>query len=246
VRPTFDHFPQENAAFRDVARALSFVRDSAVLIETFDGLTETCENLGDVADLAGWRQRLTAQPTEATGKKGLEDLLSESREAMAAARQRAADWNLRAEGFDTMAGGLARNYRQARKAMASARKSGSAEAFHDWRKSVKYHWYHCGLLAPIWPSVMKAHRDAADRLGETLGAHHDLEVFRQGLAAKARDLSASKDLDALLDAVERRRLALEAEILPLGARLLAEPPKNLTSRWRSYWEIWQAEEAAVD
>ena len=41
VRPVFDDYRAENAAFRDAGRELSFLRDAGVLIETYDGLLES-------------------------------------------------------------------------------------------------------------------------------------------------------------------------------------------------------------
>ena len=38
VRPAFDDYQDENAAFREAARALSYVRDTEALIETYDDL----------------------------------------------------------------------------------------------------------------------------------------------------------------------------------------------------------------
>jgi hypothetical protein len=29
------------------------------------------------------------------------------------------------------------------------------EHFHEWRKRVKYHWYHLGLLRELWPASME-------------------------------------------------------------------------------------------
>lgn len=170
----------------------------------------------------------------------IDDLLAEFRDTMILARQRVEAWHLNAEGFEALAGGLAKTYRQAQKAMAGARETGSEEDFHDWRKFVKYHWYHSSLLAPTRPDIMVAHRGAADRLGESLGDLHDLDVLRDRLADEPITHALASESSRIYDLIAQRRQDLAADALERGAELLAEAPEDLTSRWRDYWETWQA------
>ena len=42
--------------------------------------------------------------------------------------------------------------------MRQARKRPGDRQFHDWRKRVKDHWYHCRLLKYLWPEPMRTGR----------------------------------------------------------------------------------------
>jgi CHAD domain-containing protein len=124
--------------------------------------------------------------------------------------------------------------------MVEAGRETTPEAIHEWRKRVKDHWYHSRLLSPIWRQPMRAHSEVADRLGDMLGKHHDLEVFRQRIAAT--DVADKADIDVLSGLVRRQQKALEEDAFSVGARLLAEPASSLTRRWRSYWDAWREDE----
>jgi CHAD domain-containing protein len=240
VRPVFDDYQDENAAFRDAARGFSFLRDAGVLIETYDDLLESYRDQVDRSKFAPIRRRLTLLQKENAERDDIGDMLEEMRRSLAQARKRATRWRVAGDGFDALECGVKKSYKGAQRAMDDAARDTTAEAVHEWRKRVKDHWYHTRLLAPIWRDPMKAHSEAADQLGDLLGKHHDLEVFRQRLADD--ELGEKADIEVLAGLARRRQKALEEEAFSIGARLLAEPASGLTRRWRSYWDAWRAEE----
>jgi CHAD domain-containing protein len=239
VRPVFADYRTENAAFRDAGRSLSVLRDSEVLIHTYDSLLDAYPDQVERARFAPIRRRLTLQQKELARRENIGARLQQFEQDMNAARKRVRQWNLSADGFDAMRGGIAKAYKGAKRAMSATSKQPSAETVHEWRKRIKDHWYHTRLLSPICPTLMKAHRDIANDLGELLGQHHDLDVFRQRLIDE--QLADATDLDVLKSLVRRRQKALEDEAFLLGARLLAERPGDLTDRWQSYWNTWHSE-----
>jgi CHAD domain-containing protein len=240
VRPVFADYHAENAAFRAAGHGLSQLRDTAVLIQTYDHLLEAYEDQVDRARFAPVRRHLTLQHRQASRHADVTRQLEEFREHMGAARRRVSGWRLSEDGFDAIEPGLARSYKAARRAMAAASKETTAEAVHDWRKRVKDHWYHAHLLTPLWPKQMKTSRAAARDLSELLGKHHDLEVFAHYLTE--HELAAAADLDVLTGLARRRQQAIVDEAFVMGARLLAEPTRHLAGRWKSYWYTWRSDE----
>ena len=240
VRPVFDDYREENAAFRDAGRGLSFLRDAGVLIETYDDLLECYKDQIERPRFAPIRRRLTLLQKESAERDDIGDRLEQLRQTMTKARKRAKRWRIADDGFAALAPGLCKSYKGAQRAMDQAGKKPTAEAVHEWRKRVKDHWYHSRLLSPIWPKPMKAHCEVADQLGDKLGKHHDLEVFRQRLDGD--DFGDATDVEVLAGLVRRRQKALEEEAFSIGARLLAEPAAGLARRWQSYWDAWRENE----
>jgi CHAD domain-containing protein len=239
VRPVFDDYPTENASFRDAGRDFSFLRDGRVLIETYDGLLETYKGQIDRPRFAPIRRRLTLLQKEVAERGDIGDMFEEFRRTMTRARNRARRWRIAGDDFEALGPGVRKSYKGAQRAMREAFQEPTAEAIHEWRKRVKDHWYHTRLLCSIWSRPMKAHCEVADRLGDMLGTHHDLDVFRHRLLAD--DLGDTAEVDVLLGLVRRRHKALEQEAFSIGARLLAESAANLTRRWQSYWNAWRAD-----
>jgi CHAD domain-containing protein len=243
VRPGFDGYGAANDTFRDAARDLSFLRDAQALIACYDKLADAYAGQIDRRALGSVRRRLTLRRKAAAARPDIADKLDRFRATMVAARRDVADWQLESSGFAAV-GGFRKTYARARDAMDAARKSPSPETFQEWRKRVKYHWYHARLLRPIWPIPMKAHRDAASDLGDLLGDYHDLAVLRSTVAAAPGDFGNPADIEVLFGLIDQRQAVLAAEAFAIGDRLLAEPPKALARRWKAYWRAWQSDKPA--
>ena len=119
---------------------------------------------------------------------------------LAPARERLENWDMQRRGWGGTRVGLQRIYARGRRNFAAAYSLPSDEAFHDWRKQVKYLWYHTQILENIWPSVMQALVEELDQLGELLGQDHDLAVLRTTVRTEFPRAGAT----ATLLALERR------------------------------------------
>lgn len=107
---------------------------------------------------------------------------------------------------------------------------------HEWRKRVKYHWYHCRLMRLAWPEAMKVRADALDALGDDLGTDHDLVVLIETLRAEATDIAPAA-LGAVQALAATRSRKLRADALKRAPRLFAETPKALSRRLSAQWSL---------
>ena len=236
-------YKAENVCFRDASRRLSYVRDAQSLIETVDDLLAHFAEELDPAFGEGIRTRLVERRAQvAEDEVGLDARLAEFHEVMREAYERAGDWRLSDDGFDALAGGLAKTYRRGRKAMRKALEEPDAARFHEWRKRTKYHWFHLRLLRPVWEPVVKTLCDEADELSDLLGDEHDLAVLRDTLQAEPDSFGDARELELLLALIGRRRLALQQQAGVVGARVFAEPAEALVARFEVYWHAWEAEQ----
>jgi CHAD domain-containing protein len=242
VRPAVGSvYSEENRWYRDLARGLSRVRDAQTLIDTFDSLRE------DFSALAPWSRletvRETLQQRRRTIAKDELDLrqrLDHIADQLRSARNRLEDWQLHKKGFRALAGGLKKTYCRGRKALAAAYEMPSTERFHEWRKRVKYHWYHTRILRDLWRPVMVAQQSELDRLATLLGNEHDLAVFYETLFDETPGVGAVKDVKVLVELAEQKRVDLQNRARPLGERVFAEEPKRFVKRRQHYWKIWHA------
>jgi CHAD domain-containing protein len=238
VRPAFDGYGDENRAIRDAARMLSGVRDAGTLIATYDAVADHFADEIERRSFGPIRARLTRDARKAREDPGLEARLAEVGRALAAVRERAAGWKLDETGFGAVGGGAGKTYKRARRRMEAAWAEPSDAAMHAWRKRVKYHWYHARLLRPINPPMMEPEAEAADRLSDLLGDHHDLAVLDARLHESPGDFGPATDVDAFRALVGGRRDALSEQTLELGRTILAERKKALVKRWGGYWKVW--------
>jgi len=238
VRPAFASYADENAAFRDLARIVSGLRDATVLTDSYDTVMAAYGDEVDRRALSPIRRRLTLMRKAQAAEHDVAALLAQCHDRLAQAGERARAWRLDGDGFIAIGGGLEQTYRRARKAMRKAERTPTPEHFHDWRKRCKYHWYHARLLQPIWPGPMKAHIACAHELGDLLGEHHDLMVFLDALAAQASKFDDDARIEVMAGLVRSRQSVLATRAFALGARLLAEPPSALASSWGVRYDAW--------
>jgi hypothetical protein len=125
--------------------------------------------------------------------------------------------------------------------MKKAYKSPTPETFHEWRKRVKYLWYHTRILRPIWPDVLNGLADALHTLSTYLGNDHDLAEFRQTLLEYPELCKNKKIEGALLSLINQRQAELQAAAHPLGGQIYAEKPKAFVKRFSVYWQCWREE-----
>lgn len=240
VRPQFADYKRENQFFRDAAAELSYVRDIQAMIECHRELLDHFndeierEMFATIGDELLRRRRAISEDEETLSGK-MDEFLARMREV----RCRIEDWKIDDDGFSAIQDGLEKTYRRARKASVAAYEDLTAAEFHEWRKRVKYHWYHARLLRRIWPHMMHPHRDAADELADLLGDDHDLAVLRETLKDEPEEFGEPVVLQAALGLIDRRRAELESRARPLGSRLLAESPEQLADRWHAYWKVWK-------
>ncbi|RAR64719.1 CHAD domain-containing protein [Onishia taeanensis] len=239
-----DMYRRENAALRDAANALSGSRDAQVCIDTFDILVpaETLEDearqLAPVREaLVAARDRLLAGAEAEENGRGDNTAhhLASARTQLEAVRERLPSWRLTEKGVKAIAGGLKKVYGQGRAAFTQAYSSGDDGDFHEWRKQVKYHWYHVRLLHPLWPAAQRARARELKLLAERLGDEHDLTMLREELLR----------LEGLEDGIvaelewraSRRQLTLRDDARRLGGLLYAESPKAFCRRYRRFWKV---------
>jgi CHAD domain-containing protein len=241
VRPGLqDRYPLENEYFRDVAQVLAPLRDVHATVAAYDAVVDHFDGEVDSATFGSLRRQLVRRSRH---RIGIEERLADVRGRMEAARERVAAWPLEdAATPEVWRAGFERTYRRARKALAAAYREPSADHFHEWRKNVKYHWYHVRLLSPLWDEAFDVRAETASALGELLGLHHDMAVLRDKLASPGAASGDGGSVDSFLALVDRHQAHVEAAARPLGMRLFAEKASRIGARCEKYWAAWQQQE----
>jgi len=235
VRCSFDDYRNENARFRDLTRKLSPLRDAQILHDTHRYFVEHAAKGAAQASISTLNEALESYtgPILANWVEELDWI----RVGLAAAREHVDKWSTAGTGFDTIAGGLQVTYRRARKGLLRSQEKIDDDTLHDWRKRVKYHWYHMRLLANAWPRIIKARAGAADHLSGLLGDDHDIAAYLSFLH-RTNDIALANTINAIHLCADRRRMALQEESFTIGMRLFAEKPKRFVERFAAYWNVW--------
>jgi CHAD domain-containing protein len=229
---------RENAALREAGRRLSGARDADVMISSIETLSERFAGQLPATTFDAIREHLEARRAAEQDRAGGSLLDNRAVQDLGSVRVRVDDWQITKDGWEAIESGLVRSYKRGRKAFARARKSGSLEDMHAWRKRVKDLWYHARLLAPAAGPAVRGQAKDAHRLADLLGDEHDLGVLRDTLTREV--VPVPVDIDAVVKLLDHRREELRAEAIRLGRRVYAESPKAFRRRLRRSWEAGRA------
>ncbi len=240
VRPGLgDQYGEINTWFRDQSRSLSRMRDAETLVTTATSLGKDADGERAQAVLADVRTTLTLRRDElAVQWQDLETELTALGEELGEIRRNLADWRLEGKGEKAAFAGFHKTFKRGRKAMEQALSHPTDAAWHQWRKRMKYHWYHTRLLSGCWRPVMDARARELSHLSDLLGDDHDLAALC-AFAVDHGELFAPEAPDLVADLARQRRARLQNRARALGRRLCAEKPDALSKRMQRYWQIWR-------
>jgi hypothetical protein len=80
------------------------------------------------------------------------------------------------------------------------------------------------VVSNLWPNWQRTYRRSVKSLPDLLDDDHDLAVLRQILLEHPTIFAAAKDLNKMLNLVERKRVRSEAEVHVLARRKFADCP----------------------
>lgn len=235
-----DTYRRENVTYRDAGRRLSDVRDSFVMVETLDLIREQySDELADDA-FSDTRQKLVERH-EATRRQTLqaEDAATEVADTVTKAQRRIDELPLGQITYEDIAPSIRRVYKRGYKGLARSYQTRDPEEFHEWRKRVKYLWYHARILRRLWPDLMEELADQVHDLSDYLGDAHDMAEFEALLEAEPDLVSDEAAREVLSALMRQRRRTLEEKVRPLGHRIYAEEPNQFVERIGRYWHAWK-------
>ncbi len=218
-------FATENSFFRDAANGLSDLRDTAVLIQTYDKLLDSFADEIERRPFGPTRRHLTERH-QALAREDSTDRIQTFRDALQTSLNRIERWTIDGDPVEALLEGEQKNYLRGRHALTGAFESDDPEAFHDWRKRVKDYGYHTQLFRELWKPVLQTRRRELDLLGELLGDDHDLAVLRTTLLDDSATFGSQEDLAPFLALLIRRQHQLRSMSRKLGRRLYAETPEH--------------------
>ena len=203
----------ENRRLRDLGRTLATSRDTAAMVETFDGLAKAYPAEMGLNRFAAVRAHLVSTRDLAATSVDETALARATIAELQKLKRRVNLWRLPGDGFPVVAQGFDATWQKGRKAFIRVRKHPSSANFHELRKRAKDHWFQVRLMAALWPANSERYQDAMQDLQETLGDANNVAVLLQTV-----DWSG---IGSLRELAERWRDHLRGKALKAATRIYA-------------------------
>lgn len=226
-----EYYKERNTSFRDAGRKLSNLRNLKSMQDSLQALHDSYSEGLKAQVFKGVARQLEKEKEEELKEKIEEgSLLVALKQLLEAEKAELENWPVGNEQLYQFMPALRKVYERGYKAFKTARKKPDAAIKHEWRKRVKYLWYHFRLLKAVWPGMWKQYAREWHRLAHVLGNDHDLAVLKQKL--KEEPILESEAIACnLLDSLIVKEIAqCDEEAFILGRRLFAEDPEAFGKR----------------
>jgi CHAD domain-containing protein len=220
---------RDRKRLKSAARALSRVRDSNAIIETFDRVRRRHPQQFPEHTYGILRRGLVAARDRSEARAQRDGVVAEAAKRLDKTRKSAKKWTAPSIEWSGMIPIVAASYRRSRNAMKRARVTGQSATLHRWRKEVKTLWYQLRLAKPLTTGVAPLIVDL-NRLETELGDDHNLVVLGATLRG-CRDLRSMRAEMRQIDRLAARmRQPLRRRAFVLGRRLHVRKPEAF-ARW---------------
>lgn len=237
-----DKYKYENSFFRDSGRILSDLRDSTVLIHTFDKLLESSEIEMSNFDFSIFKNFLIEKHKNISASKHKKSQVINSLSTdLLLARSRVFDWPMSGDNFKIIRKDLKRIYEKGQSAMYAVFSEAIKENVHEWRKRVKDLWYSMRILNNLWPEIMSPLVNLLGKLSDILGDTNDLFLLKERIIANQNKFKDGQHTRELINFIDRRIIDLLRDARSIGRKVYSEDSKYFVGRMQNYFEIWRSE-----
>jgi CHAD domain-containing protein len=232
-------FKRQDDRLRDIGRMISELRDAEVRLQTVRQLQSVTP-----------RQRRSYQKVEETLMHELENFVAAFADWQTQTIpffERLYDeidgWPVDQFDFIQLQRSVQATYKRGRDALAAAKRAGTAESFHNFRKEAKQLWYQLRILRPVNPVVLKTLADELGSLGDLLGRAHDLDFLGERMRQEADQNTWKRESHELLAVIEASQSDLQRGAGDLAERFYAERPRDFGARVVAWLDAWVAVES---
>jgi CHAD domain-containing protein len=229
---------------QSAARALSRVRDSTAIIDTFDRVRRRYPKQLTEHAYGILRHGLVAARDRGEARAQRDGVVAEAAERLDKTRRSAKKWTSPSLKWSDMIAIVADSYRRSRTAMKHARATGQSATLHRWRKELKTLWYQLRLAKLLTTGVAPMVANLK-RLETELGDDHNLVVLAATLRG-CRDLRTMRaDIRQIDRLAARMRRPLRRRAFALGGRLHVRTPEAFARWLRGSFEQARARQTAA-
>src|SRR5215471_9388367 len=229
-------FREQDHCLRDVGRLTSEIRDAEVRLAT----------VRELQGLTRHRRRSNYAQLEGMLMLELENFMAAFAEwqtqALPMLKQAHASvdcWPLDQFSCKQLRRAVQRSYKEARRSLATAHGTPTAENFHRFRTRAKRLWYELRVLRPINPVVLRNLSDDLRSLGNLLGRAHDLSFLGDRLRCDDRQSAWEREGHRLLALIEVSQGDLQRGAGELAEHFFAERPRDFGARLATWLEDWE-------
>lgn len=230
-------FLTENTRYKNMAGALSTLRDIHVIISYLAGCFEADELVIEEESFIRFINHLNKQKeTEMIAlieNKTLDLIIKECDDQV----YRIKEYPLTQVGPHTIYKGVTHAYKKCLNKMEAAQLMLDDGMLHKLRKKVKYLYNQMLLIQAVWPDYFTHYSDALKNISELLGDDHNLAETIVIIQETPDHILKAEEKQSLIRSINNERSTINDEVWPLLGKAFTESSAAFAKRVKSYWLI---------
>ena len=238
---------RENRRLKALADRLAFFRDTTVARQTLATLARgVADDRSEAAFDLVLARFVEHSPEPGRFRIRREEALRHASAALLEAKQSFENMLIPAEDWEALSPGLQKVYGRARNRMLRALTYQTPEAFHEWRKQVKYLYYQLQMLGSISPTRLETMVRRLRKLEDSLGEDHDLAVLERLLCDGREQYSGKRPVKCVVVCLVRQSKKLRKETAAMGKEIFREKPRKFVGKLGKQWTVWRGSANSKD
>lgn len=229
-------YQEYNVFYRDQSRALSQLRDLTAIAETLKGFIKTRRTKSAKSFLNHFKNSLVLQRRQQLDNIIESNIKADVIKALQVRSEEITKWEFTADADEVFSSGAKRIYERGMRLFHLTQTNPDDHNMHEWRKQVKYFWYHLVVLTPVWSEIMVVWAKEVQNLSQLLGKHHDLVLLESSIQSLNPDPKYKQIVSNLKSSIRLRKKRLEKASLILGSKIYTEKPSSVGNRLKAYWK----------
>ncbi|MBW6478285.1 MAG: CHAD domain-containing protein [Bacteroidales bacterium] len=219
-------FQELNIYYRDQGRLLSSNRDITAIIDI--GQDMLIRGRSDSVKLF-LKRYIQAQKRNRKQTSRNPDLQRNTQTMIDSLRETAnkiSSLEISGETHKCLAFGAKKVYKKGFHLLETVRKTREDHLLHEWRKQVKYLWYHYVFLNSFWPGIMGAHARQTQQLSQWLGKYHDYVILENDLLQSGSYRNNKNQPKTISRNIKRSKEKLAQHSIKLGQKIYLLSPAS--------------------
>ncbi len=231
---------RENRRLKATADRLAFFRDTTVSRQTLAALAKRVADKRSEGAFDLVLARFVEQgPDRSRFRVRRERALRHAAASLAESKRSFENMLVPAEDWQALGPGVQKVYGRARNRMLRALTYQTPEAFHEWRKQVKYLYYQMQMLGSISPKRLEAMVRRLRKLEDWLGEDHDLAVLERLLCDGRQQYGGKRAVKCVVACLVRQSEKLRGQTAALGTDIFQEKPRKFVDKLEKQWTAWR-------
>jgi CHAD domain-containing protein len=212
-------FHELNIYYRDQSRLLSSNRDITAIIDICQDMLIRSRSDSVKLFLKKYIQAQKRNRKETSLNPDLQRTTQTMIKSLRETANKINSLEISGKTHECLAFGAKKVYKKGYRLLETVKEAPDDHMLHEWRKQVKYLWYHYVFMNSFWPGIMNAHARQTQQLSQWLGKYNDYVILEKVLQQSESEKKQKNQPATIGRNIKRSKEKLAKDSKKLGQKI---------------------------